>query len=103
MHPVGADAHIGPHTAPSYIAHRGVRLLVRIRPNALVNAIRYRRDDVGIVPYERDGLPCVVCWAGTSSDTVRHKAAARHPLTGWGRRPCGIRRGDCAICGWRYG
>ena len=33
-------------------------------------------------PYERDGLPCVVCWAVTSSDAVRHKAAVRHPL--WG-------------------
>ena len=25
------------------------------------------------------------------------------PAIGWGRRPCGICRGDCAICGWRYG
>ena len=25
------------------------------------------------------------------------------PAIGWGRRPCGIRRGDCAICGWRVG
>ena len=25
------------------------------------------------------------------------------PAIGWGRRPCGIRRGDCAICGWRFG
>ena len=25
------------------------------------------------------------------------------PALGWGRRPCGIRRRDCAICGWRFG
>ena len=35
--------------------------------------------------------------------TGQNKAAVHHPLTGWGRRPCGIRRGDCAICGWRLG
>ena len=28
--------------------------------------------------------------AGTSSSTVRHKAAVLHPLTGWGRRPLAL-------------
>ena len=28
--------------------------------------------------------------AGKSSDTVRHKAAVHHPLTGWGRRPSAL-------------
>ena len=41
----------------------------------------------------------VVCsWFGGNG-----KAAVHHPVRGWGRRPCGIRRGDCAICGWRFG
>ena len=48
------------------------------------------------------------CYAGASrmprpTDGWYKKAAVRHPLTGWGRRPCGIRRRDCAICGWRFG
>ena len=29
-----------------------------------------------------DGLPRVICGAGTSSDTVRHKAAVHHPVRG---------------------
>ena len=33
-------------------------------------------------PTNMDGLPRVVCGADTSSNTVRHKAAAHHPL--WG-------------------
>ena len=32
----------------------------------------------------------VICGVGTSSDTVRHKAAVLHPLTGWGRRPSAL-------------
>ena len=56
MHPIGADAYIGPHTAPSYPAPRRGRTAPR------------------------------GSGAGTLSDTVRHKAAVHHPLTGWGRR-----------------
>ena len=33
----------------------------------------------------------------------RQKGRRPPPARGWGRRPCGIRRGDCAICGWRGG
>ena len=62
----------------------------------------YRRRHTQVPPYEH-GRTAPFCWgAGTSSDTVRHKAAVHHPVRG-GRRPCGIRRGDCAICGWRFG
>ena len=32
----------------------------------------------------------VICGVGMSSDTVRHKAAVLHPLTGWGRRPSAL-------------
>ena len=41
-------------------------------------------------PTNRDGLPRMVCGAGTLSDTVRYKAAVHHPLTGWGRRPSAL-------------
>ena len=51
-----------------------IRAPVRIRPNEADNGTRYCK-----------------------------KAAVHHPRGGWGRRPCGIRRGDCAICGWRFG
>ena len=55
----------------------------------------YQRRDTQVPPYEWDG----------SLFVVRGKREGRRPppREGWGRRPCGIRRGDCAICGWRFG
>ena len=41
-------------------------------------------------PTNTDELPRMVRGAGKSSDTVRHKAAVHHPLTGWGRRPSAL-------------
>ena len=34
---------------------------------------------------------------------LRIKGRRPPPALGWGRRPYGLRRGDCAICGWRFG
>ena len=117
-HPVGADAHIGPHTAPSY-SPPGASVCApyhHILYFAGASAHRYVFAPVhwtatpgtagtmwASSPTNMDELLRVVCGACTSSNTARHKAAVHHPLTGWGRRPCGIRRGNCAICGWRYG
>ena len=77
-HPVGADAHIGPHAAPPNTApwdigpHAappnivpwGVRPLIRIRLGALGLATLCRRDDVGIVPYELVRTAIIICRAG---------------------------------------
>ena len=41
-------------------------------------------------PVNMDELPRIVYEPGTSSDTVRHKAAVRHPVMGWGRRPSAL-------------
>ena len=41
-------------------------------------------------PTNVDGLPCVVCEAVTLLQTVQHKAAVLHPLTGWGRQPLAL-------------
>ena len=53
-------------------------------------------------PTNTTDCPAWFVGAGMSSDTLRHKAAVLHPLTGWGRRPSAL-PGDCAICGWRFG
>ena len=42
----------------------------------------YRRRHTQVPPYEYDGLPRMVRRAGTSPDTVRHKAAVHHPVRG---------------------
>ena len=74
---------IGLHTAPPYtVLCRGVRSPVRIRPGTLDNDTRYRWDDVGIVPYKHGRTTPRGLWVGTSSNTVRHKAAVHHPR--WG-------------------
>ena len=72
----------------------------------------YRRRHTQVPPYEYDGLPRMVRRAGTSSDTVRHKAAVHHPVRGGngGLRLCrGLRHlrmalwtmGDFAPCAAR--
>ena len=55
----------------------------------------YQRRDTQVPPYEWDGSLFVV-WG-------KREGRRPPPREGWGRRPCGIRRGDCAICGWRFG
>ena len=50
----------------------------------------YRRRHTQVPPYEYDGLPRMVRRAGTSSDTVRHKAAVHHPVRGGERRPSAL-------------
>ena len=77
-HPVGADAHIGPHTAPPYTV-----------PVCTINFAPMRRFMAAgtagpmwaSAPTNMDQLRCFVR-AGTSSDTVRHKAAVHHPVRG---------------------
>ena len=48
MHPVGADAYIGPHTALSNFRTTRYGFAEMHR----ASLPRYRRDDVGIVPYK---------------------------------------------------
>ena len=82
MHPVGADAHIGPHAAPSTIAHHAgahpidFASMRRSMPPGTAGTMWASS------PTNKDGLPRMVCGAGTLSDTVRYKAAAHHPVRG---------------------
>ena len=57
---------LGRRPARRTIEHRGLgcRSPVRICPHASVNGNRYRRDDVGIVPYEHERTAHVVRRAG---------------------------------------
>ena len=48
------------------------------------------RRHTQVPPYEHGRTAPHGLRAGTSSDTVRHKAAVHHPLTGWGRRPSAL-------------
>ena len=104
MHPVGADAHIGPHAAPSTIAHHAgahpidFASMRRSMPPGTAGTMWASS------PTNKDGLPRMVCGAGTLSDTVRYKAAAHHPVRGGdgGSGAVGDGPGDCAICGWRF-
>ena len=71
-----------PHRPARRTIVHHARMHQRFRSHAPVNATRYRRDDVDIVPYKH-GWTASFCWrVGMSSDTVRHKASVRHPL--WG-------------------
>ena len=81
------------HRTPAGMHHR-------FRPRAPVNAIWYRRADVGIGPYR---VHTMIRTPNEMGYLGERESRRPPPREGWGRRPSGLRPGDCARCDGRLG